>query len=124
MARILLIDDDELGAKTTARVLEQYGQHQVIIASDGPTGLVTASKENPDLILLDILMPGMDGYAVLEELKSNEASLNIPVIIISAVTDEESIKEATFKYDTLYMTKPIEPEPLMKTIDHALSTRE
>jgi twitching motility two-component system response regulator PilH len=124
MAKLLLIDDNELGASVIKRALEYLGKHDVIVALDGEAGLVAAHKELPDLIILDILMPKMNGYEVLKELKSTQDTLHIPVIIMSAVNDEQSIKETLFEYDALYMPKPVEPETLIKTINHALACKE
>lgn len=124
MARILVIDDDELMAQTIKRTLEHEGTHDVLVAYDGEAGLIVARQELPDLILLDILMPKMNGYDVLEDLKSTQSTLNIPVIILSAMNNEQSIKETLFAYDALYMTKPIDPDRLMQTVKHALSCKE
>lgn len=122
MAKILIIDDDKLASDAIKRALESTGEHEVLYAPDGEAGLVSARQELPDVILLDILMPKMDGYEVLKELKAEENTLNIPVIMITAVSNEQSIKEAVYEYDALYMTKPIDPQALIKTVNHALST--
>jgi twitching motility two-component system response regulator PilH len=124
MARLLLIDDDELATSVIKRALEHFGNHDVVVAHDGEAGLIAAHKESPDLILLDILMPKMNGYEVLKELKSTPDTLHIPVIIMSAVNNEKSIKETLYEYNALYMPKPVEPDTLIKTIDHALSCKE
>ena len=92
MAKILIVDDDQLGAKTVKRALEQLGNHDIIMAYDGAAGLVAARQELPDVILMDILMPKMNGYEMLRELKSNQETLNKPIIILSEVNDEKSIK--------------------------------
>jgi len=124
MARILIIDDDELSAMTVKRTVEVGGDHEVIMAHDGESGLVSACKNLPELILLDIIMPKMDGYEVLKELKGTKETHNIPVIILSAVNDERSIKGTLYEYDVHYMPKPIESEGLLNAINHALSCKE
>jgi len=123
MARILLVDDDELAANALRRGLERLGKHEVTLAHDGEAGLIAARKELPDLILLDIMMPKMNGHDVLKELKAKQITLHIPVIILSAINDEQSIKEALYEYDVTYITKPIEPHSLLKSVEHSLSCR-
>ena len=124
MARILIVDDDELSARAVKRTLEVAGNHDVTMAHDGEAGLIAARSDIPDLILLDILMPKMDGYEVLKELKSTKETYNIPVIILSAVNDEKSIKGTLYEYDVLYMPKPIDATRLMSAINHALAGKD
>ena len=124
MARILIIDDDELSARAVKRTIEIAGKHDVMMAHDGESGLVAACKHMPDLILLDIIMPKMDGYEVLKELKGTRETHKIPVIILSAVNDEKSIKGTLYEYDVHYMPKPIDSEGLINAINHALDCKE
>jgi twitching motility two-component system response regulator PilH len=124
MARLLLVDDDELVAGALKRVLERIGKHEVLLAHDGEAGLVAARKELPDIILLDILMPKMNGYEVLRELKLKQDTLKIPVIILSAINDEKKIKETLYEYDATYITKPVETKSLLQSVDHLLCIRE
>ena len=74
----------------------------------------------PDLILLDILMPGMDGFEVLEKLKKHEDTMMIPVVMLTAKGDEASKTKATQLYDELYITKPIEATDLKIKIEEVL----
>lgn len=124
MARVLIIDDDELGANALRRTLEHIGKHEILMAHDGEAGLIAACKELPDLILLDILMPKMNGYDVLRELRSKQTTLNIPVLILSAVSDESKIKETLYEFDATYITKPIDAKRLIQSVEHLLSCRE
>ena len=82
MQKILLIEDEELIIQLLQKKLAKYG-YDVLIARDGAEGLREMRKLSPDLILLDIVMPKMDGFAVLEEMQKDKELKKIPVIIIS-----------------------------------------
>ncbi|HPP95615.1 MAG TPA: response regulator [Spirochaetota bacterium] len=87
---ILIIDDSKVVLKATSDILKKDG-HNIITANNGKTGLSLAETGVPDLIILDIEMPDMDGYDVLRELKKNETTKNIPVIMHSSKTKKEDI---------------------------------
>lgn len=88
--RILIVEDDSFLAGIYASKFQSEG-FDVMLASDGEAGLATATKEIPDLVLLDILLPKMDGFEVLEKLKSQEATKNIPVILLTNLGQKEDI---------------------------------
>lgn len=90
--KILLVEDDEFLGKVINRKLEKE-DYIVIRATDGEEGITKAEEENPDLILLDIILPGMDGFEVLAKLKSNPAVSKIPVIILSNLGAKDEIKK-------------------------------
>ena len=90
--KILLVEDDEFLGKVINRKLEKE-DYIVIRATDGEEGITKAEKENPDLILLDINLPGSDGFEVLAKLKSNPAVSKIPVIILSNLGAKDEIKK-------------------------------
>lgn len=121
MARVLIIDDDEMCSEAIRRSLEILGNHEVSWAADGEAGLIAARNELPDIILLDMLMPKMNGYEVLKELKDKQSTLNIPVIILSAIHDDQTIKEMMLEYDANYVVKPVDAHALINTIRHVLS---
>lgn len=83
MATILVIDDSKLMAHVARGILSGR-DHDVLLASDGESGLDIASSRKPDLILLDLIMPGMDGYQVCERIKNNKSTAEIPVIIVTS----------------------------------------
>jgi len=87
---ILIIDDSKLVLKITSDILQKDG-HNIITSQTGKEGLELARTGNPDLIILDIVMPDMDGYDVLKELKKDEFTKNIPVIMYSSKTKKEDI---------------------------------
>lgn len=82
-----MIDDDPMVHTQMKRSFEKEG-YQIVTASDGEEGLMLARKLHPSLITLDVLMPGMDGWTVLTELKADPELANIPVFVISMVDDE------------------------------------
>lgn len=109
--RILLVEDEEDVREITLFRLEQAG-YEVITASDGETGLELAEKEVPDLIFLDLSLPGIDGDEVCSKLKSNEKLKRIPVIVFSASADVVKVTAREIGADD-YLVKPCEPQELV-----------
>ena len=124
MKRILVIEDEETTALAIKRVLESQGEFEVLLACGGESGLLAARTNPPDLILLDILMPGMDGWEVLRELKEDKRTHDIPVIILTALDDKTAIKEALYEYDASYITKPADARALGAAVQYALKSRD
>jgi two-component system alkaline phosphatase synthesis response regulator PhoP len=91
--KILYVEDEPFIASALVRVLEQAG-YQVEVAVDGEKGIEAANKEPFDLILLDLILPRIDGFEVLKQLKEGPATKNIPVIILSNLSAEEDKKKA------------------------------
>jgi len=90
--KLLIVEDDEMIASMYRTKLEQEG-FKVLIANDGALGLSMAASQNPDLVLLDIIMPQLDGFTVLRELKSGAKTKKIPVIMLTNLgTDEDKKK--------------------------------
>lgn len=85
MAKILLIDDDILMRNLYSKAF-QYSGHEIDIAEDGESGLVKIVEYKPDIVLLDIMMPKMNGIEVLQVLKKNKETINIPVIMLTNIT--------------------------------------
>ncbi len=88
MSKIILVEDEQILQKALSIQLLSAG-FEVLTASNGETGLELVKKELPDLVLLDILMPKMNGFQVLEELKKNKETAHIPVIVLSNQGQEE-----------------------------------
>ena len=118
-ARILIIEDNEQNLYMLTFLLEERG-HEVIPAMSGPLGLELAAKVNPDLILLDIQLPGMDGYAVAESLKGNPELNSIPVVAVTSyamVGDREKVLAAGAEG---YIEKPINPDTFVEEVESFL----
>lgn len=92
MAKILLIEDEEALQKALTRALEIEG-FNVVSAYDGKAGLELAQKENPDLILLDLILPQMDGFEVLRGIKSSPEAKNIPIIILTNLEQAQNVEK-------------------------------
>ena len=108
-ARILLVDDNTTNLQLLHETLDGIG-YRLLIAKNGKTALVIARKANPALILLDIMMPEMDGYEVCRRLKSDEKTNRIPVIFITALADEDDEAKGLALGAVDYLTKPINPD--------------
>jgi len=93
MPKVLLVDDDEALIEVFSTALKQDG-FETVTAPDGKTGIEKAKTENPDLVLLDQVLPDISGNEVLKQLKADEQTKNIPVIILSNFSQEELVKEA------------------------------
>ena len=119
MARILLVEDNEMNRDMLSRRLQRKG-HSVLIAVDGEQGLATAYSEMPDLILMDISLPFIDGYEVTRRLKANPRTKQIPVIALTAhalLTDrDKALKAGCNDYDT----KPVDFTRLTEKIEALL----
>lgn len=107
---ILVVDDTQINISILVELLAQ--QYDIIVALDGKTALEIANTELPDLILLDIMMPQMDGYEVCKELKQNSKTKKIPIIFLTAKTDEDSIETAYEVGGSDYVSKPFKPKEL------------
>jgi len=121
--KILIIDDEEDLTFFVKANLELAGDYEVIIATSGKEGMAIASSQGVDLILLDIMMPKMDGFEVLEKIKESRGTLAIPVIMLTAKGDIDSKLKAAGLYDEDYIVKPVQIEILKVRIEEALKRR-
>ena len=105
---ILIIDDEEANRALLSRRLIRQG-YSVLVAATGEAGLAITARESVDVILLDVLLPGTSGYEILARLKSNEASREIPVLVITAVDRSESVARCLALGADDYLPKPFDP---------------
>ena len=117
--RILLIEDNEQNRYLTTFLLENHG-HTVVEAVDGPLGIELAAKEHFDLILLDILLPVMDGYHVAKALRDNAATRAIPIVAITSYAMAGDREKALAAGCDGYIEKPINPETFVADIGRFL----
>ena len=126
-AKILLVDDDVDFVEATKIVLESK-PYEVIVAYGGGEGLQKARKENPDLILLDIIMPVKDGFTVAEQLKKDPQLSKIPVVMLTsfstrgAGTGIPRSRGATLEAED-YIEKPVTPEELLRRVETYLKPK-
>ncbi len=117
-AKVLVVEDEQAILKILGIKLRVSG-YSVITAHDGEEGLQLLDSARPDVLLLDIILPGMDGLEVLEELRSRS---RLPVIVFSA--RPENAQEALRLGADNFLAKPFDVDELVKTIDEALSRRQ
>ncbi len=107
--KILIVDDDSITQKLLKGLLEKQGHGNILIANSGEHALDLITNNPPDLILLDIFMPGIEGYEVCRRLRADTATAHIPIIMLTggAVQADEAIKESFKAGATDFITKPI-----------------
>ena len=115
--KILLIDDEKDFCFFVKNNLELTGEFKVVYATNPDKGIRLARQDPPDLILLDILMPRKDGFKVLDMLKKNSKTLSIPIIMLTAVGEDEAKIKAVAAYCENYITKPVGFDTLRTKID-------
>ncbi len=127
--KILIVDDDPDIREAISAVLEHYS-YEVITASDGEEGLGKLKNERPDLMILDLLMPNMDGFDVLKELQDPRRSKysNIPILILTSVKEDASRRRYELETGLElnvddYVEKPIEPHILANRVEKLLLKR-
>ena len=119
MARILIIEDNEANTKLATLLLRKAG-HAVLAASDAETGLTLARADHPDLVLMDVQLPGMDGLAATALLKKDPATSTIPIIALTALAMKEDQEKSVLAGCDAYIAKPLRYQELYATIDRLL----
>jgi DNA-binding response OmpR family regulator len=120
--KILCIDDDQLLLSLLANLLKD-NDFQALTAQDGPSGIEIAKRERPALILLDVMMPGMDGFEVCRRMRTDSALKDTPIIIVTAMTDPKLNVKGFQAGATLATKKPYETAKLINTIRTALAIK-
>ncbi|MGG6293127.1 response regulator [Leptolyngbya sp. AN02str] len=115
MTKILVIEDETLLRENTIELLELEG-FQAISAENGVVGVQLAQKFKPDLIICDVMMPELDGFGVLHQLRQNSATATIPFIFLTAKTERADIREGMDLGADDYLAKPYEANELLKAI--------
>jgi CheY-like chemotaxis protein len=116
MARALLINDERDIAHVMRLLLEARG-HEVFIAEDGSRGLAVAQRQKPDVIVLDLMMPVMDGFNSLESLQADPRTESIPVIVVSAMQAEQAEQRCYAMGARAYVRKPFDADILIGAIE-------
>jgi len=117
--KILIVDDEEGIVKVVKMYLEHH-RYEVITALDGQEGLEKAKTEKPDLIVLDLMLPKINGYKVCGLLKKDARHAKIPVILFTARAQEKDVKLGEEVGADAYITKPFEPEALLSKIEELM----
>lgn len=118
--KILIIDDDYIAVEALQMILLEEG-YEVISANVGEIGLNMVNKEKPDVVILDIKMPGMDGCKVCEKIKSNPDTKNIKVLMLTGFSTDEYFDESIKMKADWYILKPYEVCYMLKILDKLLN---
>jgi CheY-like chemotaxis protein len=119
--RILIIDDEDDIREATQVCLEVTGDWEVLTASSGNEGLLKAAIEHPDAILLDVMMPGMDGIMTFQELQTNPETQHIPVIFLTAKAQNSEQRQLNQLNVVAVITKPYDPFSLSAQLMRAIA---
>ena len=117
--KIVMVEDSKAASAVLKEVLEAEG-HTVLHAADGVTGLARVRREHPDLVLLDLLLPKLNGYDVCNALMRDNLTRHIPVLIISTLDTPESIDKAKLCGARNFMKKPYDLDTLLREIKRLL----
>jgi two-component system, cell cycle response regulator DivK len=120
MAKVLIIEDNAANTKLASLLLHNVG-HVVLCAVDAEAGLTLAQTEQPDLILMDLQLPGMDGLAATALLKKDPVTAAIPVIALTAMAMKEDREKSRLAGCDAYITKPVRYQELYAAIDTLLT---
>ena len=120
---VLIVDDDEMIAKTVRPVLLSHG-YAVLTASSGEDGLQIANTQKPDLILLDVILPGIKGREVCQKLKENPQTEDIPVVFLTAKDSPEDIQAEKDVGSSGHITKPVNIKVLVETVQSVLGSKK
>lgn len=120
MTRVLVIDDDPSMLLMCRSVL-QSDRHFVLEASDGASGLARAQTDHPSLIMLDLMMPTMDGFEVLAELAQNDRTKHVPVIVLTAKARKEDQIRSWQAGASGFVLKPFPPEQLLNAVTRVMA---
>jgi len=120
--KVLIVDDNEQAVEMLQIILEEEG-YDIISAYVGEIGLKKASEEKPDIVILDIGLPGMDGYQVCEKIKSDPATAEIPVIMLTGIDMVDDFERAMEKKADWYIVKPYNVDHLLRTMEKLIDEK-
>ncbi len=123
MPKILVIDDDASIRSLLTDVLEVEG-FTVRSAEDGFAGLRLIAADRPDCVVLDVMMPGMDGHAVLQRIRADEGGLDLPVVMLTAAADDAQAWQAWTEGVDYFLAKPFDPDELLRYLDYLFNAED
>ena len=122
MSRVLVIDDESVVGVILRLAFEAKG-HETLLAEDGRSGIDKARTEHPDAIVLDLMMPAVNGHDVLEMLRDDPVSEEVPILVLTAVTLSRERDRCLAEGADAVMTKPLDPRDVADVVEDLLSTR-
>lgn len=120
MTKVLVVDDDSDICELIAFKLAAMG-HEVLVEHDGKSGLATAKRTRPDLVILDCMMPAMTGPEVCRQLRADDDLSQVPIILLTAKAQENDIKKGFAAGSDDYIVKPFSPRELAKRVENLLA---
>lgn len=120
MARVLIVDDSPTELYKLTTLLEQHG-HQVLRAENGADGVALARQELPDAVLMDVVMPGLNGFQATRQLAKASETAHIPVIILTCRDQDTDRVWGLRQGARVYLTKPLDEAQLLRSLDEALA---
>jgi CheY-like chemotaxis protein len=122
MTKIMVVDDEEDMTHVISAILKREG-YEVAVANSGEECLKKLDEEKPDLILLDVMMPGIDGWETCSKIREREDTKNIPVVMLTVKTSEEDMSKSFEHKSDAHVGKPIIKEKLLETIKWVLRAK-
>lgn len=119
----ILIADDEDDVLALVRMTLTNGERQVLLAVDGEEAVATAREQHPDLVILDLMMPKMDGIESCRIIKADSATAGVPIIMLTAMNRQEDHDRAAQAGADGYLVKPFSPTELIHAVERALAAR-
>jgi CheY-like chemotaxis protein len=122
MSKKVLVVDDSPTAIMWQKMILRQGQYEVVTAVDGQAGVEAAIAERPDLILMDVMMPRMNGFEACREIRKTPATQHVPIIMVTTRSEMESVEEGFKSGCSEYITKPIDRLELLSKVNSYLSS--
>jgi CheY-like chemotaxis protein len=123
VSKVLVVDDEPHIVRLVSFSLSRRG-YDVLEATDGPSGIELARSEKPDLILMDVMMPGMTGFDAVEKLKAEPATAGIPVVMLSAKSQQYEQQEGLRRGAQKYICKPFTPSALVEAVSEIIGSSD
>jgi DNA-binding response OmpR family regulator len=120
MSRVLVIDDESIVGVILRYAFEARG-HEIVVAQDGRSGIALAHAQHPDAIVLDLMMPGVTGFDVLGELRTDHDTDDVPILVLTAVTMARDRDRCLDGGADAVMTKPFDPRDVADAVDGLLA---
>jgi CheY-like chemotaxis protein len=117
ISKVLVVDDDLAIRRLVCDVLQAYG-YSTVDAADGFSAIRLVQSEQPDCVVLDVMMPGLDGHAVLTRIRESDFGRDLPVVMLTAAADDAQAWQAWSEGVDYFLAKPFDPDELLHFLDY------
>ena len=117
ISKVLVVDDDPAIRRLVCDVLQAYG-YSTVDAADGFSAIRLVQSEQPDCVVLDVMMPGLDGHAVLTRIRESDFGRDLPVVMLTAAADDAQAWQAWTEGVDYFLAKPFDPDELLHFLDY------